>query len=109
VERISQLLFMPQYNEPMGARFYQVFLDAIRDNPDHSDGACRWDQRTFHPGPDGVVRPISTLWAHIPAFLQTILNIARLAETTNLLNAMRFFGGQPSGQMPGIVGQEESA
>ena len=55
VERTSQMLFMPQYNEPIVARFYQTFLDAIRDYPDHSDGACRWDQRTFHPGPDGVV------------------------------------------------------
>lgn len=109
VERTSQMVFMPQYSEPMVARFYQTFLDAIRDYPDHSDGACRWDQRTFHPGPDGVISPISSLWGGIPPFLQKILSIARLAETTNLLNAMRFFGGQPTGQMPGIVGREERA
>ena len=109
VERTSQLLFMPQYNEPMLTRFYQTFLDAVRDYPDHSDGACSWDQRTFHPGQDGVVRPISSLWGGVPQFLQIIFRVARLAETTNLLNAMRHFGRQPAGQMPGITGQEESA
>jgi hypothetical protein len=109
VERTSHTLFMPQYHEPILTRFYQTFLDAVREYPDHSDGACRWDQRTFHPGPDGVVRQISSLWGGVPPFLQAILGVARLAETTNLLNAMRFFGGQPSGQMPGIAGQEESA
>ena len=50
-------------HEPIVARFYQTFLDAIREYPDHADGACRWDQRTFHPGPDGVDQPISALWA----------------------------------------------
>jgi hypothetical protein len=109
VERTTQLLFMPQYNEPIVARHYQTFLDAVRCYPEHADGACRWDQRTFHPGPDGVVRPLSTLWAFSPIFLERILRIARLAESTNLLNAMRWFGGQPTGQMPGISGQEESA
>lgn len=109
VERTSQMLFMPQYHEPIVARFYQTFLDAVREYPEHADGACRWDQRTFHPGPDGVVRPVSALWAFSPIFLERILRVARLAETTNLLNFMRFFCGQPSGQMPGIVGQEESA
>jgi hypothetical protein len=109
VQRTSQMLFMPQYNEPIFARLYQTFLDAIREYPEHADGACRWDQRTFHPGPDGVVRPLSSLWALSPIFLERILRIARLAETTNLLNALRRFGGQPTDQMPGIVGQEESA
>jgi hypothetical protein len=109
VERTSQMLFMPQYSEPIMARFYQTFLDAVRYYPDHADGTCRWDQRTFHPGPDGVVRPLNSLWAFSPVFIERILRVARLAETTNLLNAMRFFGGQTSGQMPGIAGQEESA
>lgn len=109
VERRSQLLFMPQYNDSRVARFYQTFLDAIRDYPDHPDGAWRWDQRTFHPGRDGVVQPISSLWQEIPGFLQTILNIARLAESTHLLNTLRVYGGQPPGQMPGGAGQEESA
>lgn len=109
VERKSQLLFMPQYNHSMVARFYQTFLDAISERPDNSDGACRWDQRTYHPGRDGEVHPISELWRHVPGFLRIILGIARLAETTHLLKTLRVYGGEPVGHLPGIAGQEKSA
>ncbi len=108
-ERKSQLLFMPQYDYSLVARCYQTFLDAIGDYPDHSDGAPRWDQRTYHPGRDGSVQPLSSLWSRIPGFLQAILNFARLAENTHLLNRLRISGGRPAGNMPGISGQEEGA
>jgi hypothetical protein len=100
------MLFMPQYYESRVTRFYQTFLDAIRDYPEHSEGAFRWDQRTFHPDRNGVVRPISSLWAGVPGFLQIVLHVARLAETTRLLHTFRAYGS--AGQLPGIAGQEES-
>jgi hypothetical protein len=109
VERRSQLLFMPQYNDSLVARCYQTFLDAVREYPEHSDGAWRWDQRTFHPGRDGSVRPLSTLWRDVPGFLKAILGIARLAETTKLLQQLRVYGGTPAGSLPDIAGQEERA
>ncbi len=109
VERKSQMLFMPQYNDSLVARCYQTFLDAIREYPGHSDGAWRWDQRTFHPGRDGSVQPLSMIWQHIPGFLSAILGVARLAETTHLLNQLRVYGGTSAGSMPDISGQEESA
>jgi hypothetical protein len=111
VERASQLLFMPQYNDWLVARCYQTFLDAIRDYPDHPDGAAQWDQRTYHPGRDGrgTVQPLSLLWVRVPGFLKAILDFARLAETTHLLNTLRVYGGQPAESMPRILGQEESA
>jgi hypothetical protein len=111
IGRASQMLFMPQYNHSLGARCYQTFLDAIRDYPDHSDGASRWDQRTYHPGRDGMgtVQPLSLLWVRVPGFLQAIFTLARLAEATPLLHTLRVYGGQPSGNLPGITGQEEGA
>jgi hypothetical protein len=109
VERVSQLLFMPQYNHSLVVRCYQTFLDAIREYPEHSDGAARWDQRTYHPGREGTVQPLSALWRTIPAFLQAILTVARLAETTQLLQTLRAYSGRPVDNMPGITGQEEGA
>jgi hypothetical protein len=109
VERRSQLLFMPQYDYPLAARWYEAFLDAIRDYPDHSDGAWRWDQRTFHPGRNGSLQPLSVLWNRIPGFLQAVLNFARLAETTHLLNTVRTQFGRPNGSMTDIPGQQEGA
>jgi hypothetical protein len=109
VERVSHLLFMPQYDYPLVARCYQTFLDAVRQYPDHSDGACKWDQRTFHPGRDGSPQPLSALWTAVPGFLQAILNFASIAETTPVLSTLRRYGAKPARSMPGIFGQEEGA
>jgi len=109
VKRESHLIFMPQYEHSLVARCYQTFLDAVADYPEQSDGAPRWDQRTYHPGHDGSAQPLSSLWAHVPGFLEAILNFARLAETTQLLSKLRIYGGQPAGNMPEISGQEERA
>lgn len=108
-ERKSQLLFMPQYNYSFEARCYQTFLDAVGEYRDHSEGAPRWEQRTYHPGRDGSMQPLSVLWARVPAFLQASLNFARLAETTHLLSTLRVYGGRPAVNMPDIAGQEEGA
>ncbi|MDR3763214.1 MAG: hypothetical protein P4M01_03880 [Acidobacteriota bacterium] len=109
VERRSHLLFMPQYNDPLEARCYQTFLDAIRYYPEHSDGACQWDQRTFHPGGDGQVHPLSDLWRRVPPFLQIILGVARLAESTPLLSTVRHYGARPVDRLPGLTGNGEAA
>jgi hypothetical protein len=109
VEHTSQLLFMPHYNHSLVARCYQTFLDAIREYPDHSDGAPRWDQRTYHPGQNGSMRPLSQLWRAVPGFLQSILNFASLAETIPLLNTLRQYGRKSAHDMPCISGQEEGA
>jgi hypothetical protein len=108
-ERKSQVLFMPQYDYSLAARCYQTFLDAIGEYPDHSDGAPRWEQRTYHPGRDGSVQPLSVLWSHTPSFIQAILNFSRLAETTHLLSTLRIYGRRPVGNMLDFSGQEEGA
>lgn len=94
VERRSTVLFMPQYNDSFVARCYQTFLDAVRYTPQQGAGATQWDQRTFHPDRDGQMRPLSELWRAVPPVLQTILGLARLAETTSLLTALRVVGGR---------------
>ena len=109
VERRSQLLFMPQYDHSLVARWYQTFLDAICDYPDHSDGTWRWDQRTYHPGRDGEVQPLSQLWSRIPGFLESILNVARLAESTRLLNTLRIHLGRHAARIPSLAIQKEGA
>lgn len=108
-ERRSQVLFMPHYRDSRVARFYQTFLDAVASYPDHSDGAARWDQRTYHPGHDGSMQPLSLLWARVPGFLQAILNVARLPESTHLLSKFRSSPGPLAASRPEISIQEEGA
>jgi hypothetical protein len=105
-ERRSHLLFMPQYDHSLVARCYQTFLDAVGEYPEHSDGAFHWDQRTWHPGRNGTLQPLNQLWTKPPAFLETLLNVARLAETTRMLSTLRVYFGKPAANIGGITGQE---
>src|SRR5579875_2409723 len=60
----SHVLFMPQYAQPWKHRILQSTLDAVRDYPDFPLGSRHWDERVWHPGPDGVIRPARELWPY---------------------------------------------
>ena len=61
-QRVSNVLFMPQYAQPWKHRLLQSTLDAIRDYPDFPQGSRTWDERAYHPDANGVVRPLSEIW-----------------------------------------------
>lgn len=61
-EKISNVLFMPQYAEPWKHRILRSTLDAIRDYPEFPQGSRTWDERVYHPDAHGVVRPLSEIW-----------------------------------------------
>jgi hypothetical protein len=61
-ERLSNVLFMPQYAQPWKHRLLQSTLDAIRDYPDFPQGSRTWDERAYHSDANGIVRPLSELW-----------------------------------------------
>lgn len=61
-EKISNVLFMPQYAEPWKHRILRSTLDAIRDYPEFPQGSRTWDERVYHPDAHGAVRPLSEIW-----------------------------------------------
>jgi hypothetical protein len=61
-ERLSNILFMPQYAQPWKHRILQSTLDAIRNYPEFPQGSRTWDERVYHPDGNGVIRPLSELW-----------------------------------------------
>jgi hypothetical protein len=61
-ERVSHVLFMPQYAQPWKHRLLQSTLDAIRDYPEFPQGSRSWDERAYHPDANGVVRPLREIW-----------------------------------------------
>ncbi|HVN17315.1 MAG TPA: hypothetical protein VMU05_01035 [Dongiaceae bacterium] len=81
VRRISHIMFMPQYADPIAMRFVQTFLDVIREYPDKPEGARNWDDRTLHPDPDGVLKPISAQWTEPPYLIHQIFELARRLES----------------------------
>ena len=61
-DKISNVLFMPQYAEPWKHRILQSAIDAVRHYPDFPQGSRTWDERVYHPDANGVPRPLSELW-----------------------------------------------
>jgi hypothetical protein len=61
-ERLSNMLFMPQYAQPWKHRILQSTIDAIRDYPEFPEGSRQWDDRVYHPDSNGVTRPLSQIW-----------------------------------------------
>jgi hypothetical protein len=84
VRRVSHVLFMPQYADPLGSRWLRLFLDATRYYPDMPRGAQNWDDRTYHPDASGAACPLSSLWSHPPKFLQQIFLMTEMFETSRV-------------------------
>ncbi len=71
-ERRSDILFMPQYAEPLGLRIFKTLMDVIRYYPEYAEGSRHWDERVFHPDANGVERPLSSMWRKSPRFIEAI-------------------------------------
>ena len=89
-ERRSTVLFMPQYEEPMGLRLFQNFLDIIRHYPSFEEGERKWDERTFHPNQAGEIVPLYKIWPNgTPSFFRKLFGVASLMEHRQLQETIR--------------------
>ncbi len=61
-DRHSDVLFMPQYREPLRVRMIETMWDIVRDYPEFPEERRRWSDRVFYEQMDGAVRPLSALW-----------------------------------------------
>lgn len=79
-ERRSHVLFLPQYRQPWKHRILESTLAAVRNYPQFPEGSRRWDERVYHPDRNGVIRPLSELWAdgHVPALVRAAIATVRL-------------------------------
>jgi hypothetical protein len=91
-ERMSHVLFMPQYAEPWKYRVFQSTLDVIRHYPDFPEGSRNWDDRVFHPDADGIIRPVSQLWpgnGRAPVFVRSVIGSVRLLGARPVARSLR--------------------
>ncbi|MGC9199666.1 MAG: hypothetical protein ACP5E5_12130 [Acidobacteriaceae bacterium] len=86
VDRVSHVHFMPQYQERWEQRILRSTLNAVTDFPEFMPGWQRWDERAFHPDPDGVMRSFAELWpkGHAPRLLQAAIRVVRLGGVRGL-------------------------
>jgi hypothetical protein len=103
-DRLSHILFMPQYVEPVSLRVIQTLLDVIRVYPDYSIGSQRWDERVFHPDGSGTARPLSTLWKKPPSFIEFILSGFRMLESAPVRRALQLALAKQDGQRQFVFG-----
>ncbi|HNY42249.1 MAG TPA: hypothetical protein PKJ41_17730 [Bryobacteraceae bacterium] len=85
----SEILFMPQYGEPIALRILQTVMEAIGYHPDLA-GAARWTDRTFYFDEYGFTRSLASLWtAEAAAVLKCIIETARLLAHPAVLAPLR--------------------
>jgi hypothetical protein len=79
-QKISNVLFMPQYTEPWKHRILQSTIDAIRHYPEFPVGSRTWDERVYHPDANGVTRPLTELWPNgsAPRLFAVIIGMVQL-------------------------------
>jgi hypothetical protein len=58
----SDVLFLPQYREPLRVRMIETMWDIVREYPDFPQERRRWNDRVFYACDDGVTRPLSAIW-----------------------------------------------
>ena len=61
-DRVSRILFMEQYTQPLKQRILQSAVDAVSHYPHFPEGTQRWDERVYHPDRCGVPQPLAALW-----------------------------------------------
>jgi hypothetical protein len=81
VQRVSNVMFMPQYADPLAMRFVHTFLDVVRMYPENPAGARNWDDRTLHPDENGELKPVSGQWDAPPALVANVVRFAFCLET----------------------------
>jgi len=108
-ERMSHVLFMPQYTEPLTLRVLQTLLDIIREYPDYSSGSRLWDERVFHPDHNGVVRPLFELWEKPPYYVRHFFSVVRLLESAAVRRAMRVALARPQPELSFMQGERQEA
>jgi hypothetical protein len=90
-ERISSVLFMPQYAQPWKHRLLQSTLDAIRDYPHFPQGSRAWDERAYHQDAKGVVRPLSEIWpkGRAPLPIQAVIKSVQMLGSRPVSGGLR--------------------
>jgi hypothetical protein len=108
-EGVSNVLFMPQYAQPWKHRIMQSTVDAVRNFPDFPQGSRRWDERVFHPGPNGIPQPVSALWprGHAPLMLRLSIRIMRLMGSAPFRGSLRLAWNE-SRQLQFALGEGEA-
>lgn len=108
-DRVSNVLFMPQYAEPWKHRILQSTIDAVRNYPAFPQGSRNWDERVYHPDANGVLRPLAELWPNgvSPLLLRLGIAMVQLLGRAPLTGGLRLAWSEQH-QLRLALGETES-
>jgi len=90
-ERVSHVVFMPQYHEPLRMRILQTMVDVVREYPENFAGRRSWADRVFYRDPQTQIAvPLASLWNDGgPGIVKQFIAAMRLLEWTPFRSALR--------------------
>ena len=75
VEQRSSVLFLPQYRDPIAARYVEVIWHAVRNYPDFT-GRERWVDRVFFQRENGEIVTCASEWPNGgPAVIRSFISV----------------------------------
>jgi hypothetical protein len=95
-DRLSQVLFLPQYHEPIAARYIEFIWHAVRTYPD-LPGRERWVDRIFFEpfGKPGTIVPLSSEWTNGgPVVIRGFISAVGFLAAPHVRPALRLALGQ---------------
>lgn len=89
-DRHSDVVFMPQYREPIRFRMIETMRDIVRDYPEFPQDRRRWSDRVFYETPEGIVQPLSAVWdGNEPWPVKWFLSGLRFTTSPQVRSALR--------------------
>ena len=86
----SNVLFMPQYREPLKVRILENMADILEDDPNHALGWTRWSDRCFYLTDDGVPKSLEDFWkGRFPGVIHRFVQIMGLLKHRRIRYALR--------------------
>lgn len=86
----SDVLFMPQYREPLKMRIIENMCDILEDDPHHGMGWVRWSDRVFYLTDEGDEKSLNILWGKkFPNVVNRFVSLMCLAKHARVRSALR--------------------
>jgi hypothetical protein len=103
VERLSSVLFLPQYRDPLSARYIEFIWHAVRSYPEFA-GRARWVDRVFFQRDGGEIVTCGSLWPNGgPAVIRGFVSVIGFLASPGMRAMHRVAMGRPGNPEPGMI------
>ncbi len=88
-DRLSQVLFLPQYNGSLKLRCLETMADTLRDYPEYP-GRVQWSDRIYFRQDNGQVATLTSLWCGAgPGIVRNFVAMLRVLESRRVRTTLR--------------------